>query len=600
MEIETVALSPSAGAGTLLDGLEGELRAGEEAVVCFGHFPDLEDVEALLSSPRVASMLAPALPDGVDESRAVAWAPGARIRWPARSSEVLALLGPAVTPSLSLLRHARANGVRVVLARYAGAWTRVGIGRAIVRRTWTASFEVVLRRSLRWLYARGQTFSPAHRLAVAMNGHLDLSILAAAPGTNGAEIKKIMLYSGGLGAGGAERQFVNTAVALAGRGFDVVCAFPAAPEGFYREHLDAASVRLLDARVRSEPSAWRAAGREVEKLQGLPADVALDVVDLACVLRREEPDVLHCWQDHTNVVGLIAGKLAGVPRIVLSGRSLPSYEFGFFQILHRPAYAATAELPGVRVLNNSAAGASGYERWAGLSSGSVRVVRNGVYLAGLRKPTHARIAAVKLELGIPPEAPVVGTVSTLYSVKRPFLWLRAAGVVAHRLPSAHFVIVGDGPLRGRMEAWTRRRGLAGRIHFLGRRSDIAEPLGLMDVFLLTSRIEGLPNVLLEAQWLSLPVVTTAVGGASEALEEGVTGHAVASAAPKALARAILAFLTDPVKRKRANARAPEFVSDQFSIERMIAETIETYRSIDECGVVARAAMHTLESTRRSC
>ena len=98
----------------------------------------------------------------------------------------------------------------------------------------------------------------------------------------------------------------------------------------------------------------------------------------------------------------------------------------------------------------------------------------------------------------------------------------------------------------------------------------------MDVFLLTSRVEGLPNVLIEAQALGVPVVTTLVGGVVETFENGVTGFAVHEATGSALAAAILRVLRDPQFTARTRKVAPAMARDRFSVDRMVQETLRAY------------------------
>jgi glycosyltransferase involved in cell wall biosynthesis len=101
-------------------------------------------------------------------------------------------------------------------------------------------------------------------------------------------------------------------------------------------------------------------------------------------------------------------------------------------------------------------------------------------------------------------------------------------------------------------------------------------MSIMDVFLLTSFGEGLPNVLLEAQWAGTPVVVTDVGGAKEALDPGVTGWAIDTHVPQDLARRIKWLHDNPAVLQDARVKAPKWVRLQFSIGRMIEETIRVY------------------------
>src|SRR5262249_5459172 len=113
-------------------------------------------------------------------------------------------------------------------------------------------------------------------------------------------------------------------------------------------------------------------------------------------------------------------------------------------------------------------------------------------------------------------------------------------------------------------------------HFAGVRKDVDDMLSIMDVFLLTSQVEGLPNVLIEAQWLGLPVVTTNAGGAGEAIDPGRTGWLVDSAEPDVIASPIRELLLDPGRRREIRRTGPAFIAERFGVSRMIDETLEAY------------------------
>lgn len=109
----------------------------------------------------------------------------------------------------------------------------------------------------------------------------------------------------------------------------------------------------------------------------------------------------------------------------------------------------------------------------------------------------------------------------------------------------------------------------------GYERDAAAAIAAMDVFLLTSRAEGLPNVLIEAQGFGVPVVTTNAGGAAETLDEGRTGFAVPHCAER-LAQAVLRILGDAAWRQAVRTAAPRFVREQFSTVRMVDRTLDAY------------------------
>jgi glycosyltransferase involved in cell wall biosynthesis len=241
----------------------------------------------------------------------------------------------------------------------------------------------------------------------------------------------------------------------------------------------------------------------------------------------------------------------------------------------RPAYRALSKLPNVVLTNNSQAGARDYERWLGLPDGRIQVIYNAL-APEATMPVAPDAVALRARFGIPVDAPVIGSIFRFYPEKNPELWIATAAAVAARKPEARFLLVGDGPLKSAMQAASRRAGIAERVVFAGETGDPRAALAAMRVFLLTSREEGLPNVAIEAQAQGVPVVTTAAGGAPEALDHGKSGFVVDAADPESLAKSVLRALDDRAWAGAARDRARAFVAARFGVERMLDETLRLY------------------------
>src|SRR4029077_15105482 len=158
----------------------------------------------------------------------------------------------------------------------------------------------------------------------------------------------------------------------------------------------------------------------------------------------------------------------------------------------------------------------------------------------------------------------------------PLLWVETAANVARARADCSFVIVGGGPLHNAVLKRARRRGFAERLHCPGASTEASGYLSMFDVFLLTSRAEGTPNVVLEASLAGLPVVATAAGGTAETIDDGVTGFLVGDASAAALAARLLEVLDDRAWRASAAEAGPAFVNRCFGLERMVEETLAVY------------------------
>jgi glycosyltransferase involved in cell wall biosynthesis len=192
----------------------------------------------------------------------------------------------------------------------------------------------------------------------------------------------------------------------------------------------------------------------------------------------------------------------------------------------------------------------------------------------MRRPNPQTLIELRARLGIPGDAPVVGSIYRFSEEKRLLLWIETGIEISRARPECHFIIFGSGPMRKRIETISRRRGLAKKLHLPGAITDTALGLSLFDIFLLTSRAEGTPNVVLEASALGIPVVATEAGGIREAIDEGITGYLVEQARPSVIASSVLRVLQAANWRAGIQISGPDFVERRFGFDRMIAETLK--------------------------
>ncbi|MGV9270471.1 glycosyltransferase [Kitasatospora sp. NPDC003701] len=186
----------------------------------------------------------------------------------------------------------------------------------------------------------------------------------------------------------------------------------------------------------------------------------------------------------------------------------------------------------------------------------VHVVHHGPDLAGAPQGPAAR-AAARAELGLPQDAFVVGTVGNLTPKKDQATLLLAHARLRRDRPRARLVLIGAGPLDGRLRAHAEELGVSDSVLFAGSRPDVPALLPGLDVFTLSSRQEGLPVALMEAMTSGLPSVVTRVGGMPEVLDDGDQGLLVEPGDPAALAAALGRLADDRELRERLGAAARE-------------------------------------------
>jgi glycosyltransferase involved in cell wall biosynthesis len=399
--------------------------------------------------------------------------------------------------------------------------------------------------------------------------------------------KRILMVAPGLTRGGSERQILATADGLLQRGYQV--------EIFYfvdlarePDFIDEFSQLGIKCHHRSEFEDAVVSEDHVEDIHGLGRFAQLvdhlEIVPLGRALARAIrefcPEIVHCWSDLANVVGGFVATNVGVPTVVLGQRNVPAFRYvdGVAPYLCLDAYRLLAQNSSIVMLNNSLAGLTKYMRWLDVTNGKIRLIYNGFLPRSvhIRKGSERKLC--RRHLGLTDNAPVIGTVMRFAPEKDPYLWLETAAAIAAARPDSRFVLAGYGNLAKQVERRIETLGLAERVILSGSSKDVGSIYAALDVLLLTSRFEGTPNVLIEAQAAGIPVVAPDVGGVNEALLDGVTGILVGNRRASSLASAVLEILEDPGWKERAGTEGPAFVSKRFGHQRMVDDTIGAYLS----------------------
>ncbi|WP_416899034.1 MAG: glycosyltransferase [Minwuia sp.] len=389
----------------------------------------------------------------------------------------------------------------------------------------------------------------------------------------------VLIVSGALGPGGAERQAALTATGLSADdrfGGRVAVATLQDLTRQAGDHLsgqvEAAGVAFHDLAV---APAYESRRLPLELamyqplLDPLPPNIAGQIAALAGLIADQRPAVVHGWQDMTGVVTALAGLLSGVPRIVIGTRSqAPDRKEGRNRPFLQALMQRLARHPRVRFCNNSLAGIRDYRQWLGAPGLSIAHVPNGFDFGALALAPPAQR---------PEGGPVVvGGVMRLTEEKRPLLWLESVLELARAGHPVRGLLVGDGAMRPELEARIATEGAGDIIELAGRRSDMDAQYRRMDLLLLTSRTEGLPNVLIEAQAHGCPVAATPAGGASETFIDGETGLLCPDPSPRAIAARLAPLVDDRDLRLTFGAKAASHSAGTFGQAAMITRTLALY------------------------
>jgi L-malate glycosyltransferase len=373
-------------------------------------------------------------------------------------------------------------------------------------------------------------------------------------------LRKVFYLLDSLHVGGTELQAVELARRIAASGYQATL-------GCLR-----AEGPLLD-RIRGTEVVLR----EFYPRGGIDSPAGIyQLLRLTWFLRREKFDIVHTHDLWSNLLGVPAARLAGVPVVVSSRRDLG--HFDWYRGRRRMWLRQIQNLSGVVVANASPI------RDALIAEDSfapekLRVIHNGIDVEKFQThlPTRSEIRP-RLFPGL--EGPLIVLVGNMHSDVKGHPWLiDCAPAVVRECPGARFVFVGDGASRINFEGRVAKLGLEKNFIFLGRRSDVPEILACSDIGTLPSRAEGLPNAVLEYLAARLPVIATRVGGNRELIEDGVTGLLVAPEDSQALSAALLRLLRDRELARRLAADGHRFAAQNFSFEKLVRDVDALYSEL---------------------
>lgn len=366
---------------------------------------------------------------------------------------------------------------------------------------------------------------------------------------------RVLWLMKGLGLGGAERLLALMAPKLDPERFEVEVAYLLPWKDAFVPDLERAGMRVtcLEARCTVDP-------RWVARLRHLLAERRIDLV-----------------HTHSPVPAAAARLLVGDEVRILHT------EHNVWDRYRWPTYAANAVTYGrnnaVLAVSDGVADSVRRPRWLPWASyPPVETLLHGVDVDDARRGPEARLAA-RERLGLPADVPVIGNVANLTPKKDHASLLEALARLRSNHPEVVTVLIGTGPLEAELRQRVADLDLEEHVRFLGMRDDVLDLLPGLDVFVLSSRYEGLPISMLEAMAAEVACVLTRVGGIAEAVNDGQEGLLVPAAAPEALAGALSQVLMDPDLRSRLGAAARERVQRDFSIDRAVLTLEERYTSL---------------------
>jgi glycosyltransferase involved in cell wall biosynthesis len=308
------------------------------------------------------------------------------------------------------------------------------------------------------------------------------------------------------------------------------------------------------------------------------------LVTLIRTFRSFRPDIVHTNMAKAGLLGRVAAKIAGVPVIIHTYHG--NVFRGYFDPFRSSAFLFLERSLGLittRVITLSARQTTEIASRGVAQRSKIDEIPIGLDLRPFR---DAKVGALRRELAVGTETPLVGIVARLVPIKAVHIFIEAAALIAADRPDARFVVVGDGPDRADLERLTRDLGLAERCAFLGWRADLPDIYADLDVVVLCSLNEGLPVSIIEAMAAGRSVVATAVGGVPDLVRDGETGSLVGPEDPAAIASAVVVLLADRDLRARYGEAAWARVHPKHETTTLISAITRLYEDL-----TARAYRH---------
>lgn len=309
-----------------------------------------------------------------------------------------------------------------------------------------------------------------------------------------------------------------------------------------------------------------------------PVDDLVALRKLYRIIREGRYQIVHTHSSKAGVLGRLAARLAGTPIVVHTLHSLVFHDYQPWlvnraaRIVKRLCVPLTDHYISVSSVIAERAIAAGIG-----SRESMTTIYSGMELDWFLD-AEVDAAAVRRELGIPPDAPVIGKIARLFPLKGHDELLDAAPAIVQAVPNVRFLLVGDGILKDHLADRARRAGILENLVFAGLvpRERIPEMIGAMDVVVHTSLREGLARVLPQALAMGKPCVSFDLDGAPEVVRPGQTGYLVRAGDAAGLAARAVELVRDPALRARLGDNGRRLVDPMFRAETMVEDIVTVY------------------------
>ncbi len=333
--------------------------------------------------------------------------------------------------------------------------------------------------------------------------------------------KKIYLVTHSLSRGGAERQVVKLANLLKKKKFNVQILltnfdFKNTKRNSYIEDLNKnIKINYIQRPKDINEYLKLSSFNNKANLSFLGKNDLYLVIEIAKFFKKNKPYVVHSFLDGCNIIVGLGSLVAGVPKIFLSLRNAAPWRWTFYISYWKEAYRYLQKFKNIKLVCNSTNNARDYEKWLNIKKGSIKTTNN--IFDFNKKIKNKLIFKNKI---------VFGTIARLAPEKKLFFLLKIFKSINHK--NINLKIVGTGYLEKRLKRYSKKLKLENKVKFLGQIANVEDFFKNIDIFILTSYMEGIPNVLLEAQNYGIPIFSTRVGGTEECVIENYSCYFIDS------------------------------------------------------------------------
>ncbi len=296
------------------------------------------------------------------------------------------------------------------------------------------------------------------------------------------------------------------------------------------------------------------------------------ISEILLLVKKYHIDILHCHGYKANFLGLISAKLCKTPAITtIHGWTQTNLKLKLYKLLDILIIRLFSKIIVVSKTLKSEIIKTG------VSERKIQVISNGINLSKFDSANNPK--TLKDNLAIPLHYKVIGIVGRLDREKGHIYFLRAAKFILSEYSDVYFLIIGDGPLRHDLEALVNKMNIKNNVIFTGYQENPMDFLSLLDIFVISSKNEGLPLALLEAMAMKKAVVAFGVGAIPDILKNDLSGIIVKPGDWHELATNILNLIKNDKKRSIFGEVCRKIVEEEYTDSRMVTSLEKIYENL---------------------